>query len=63
MKINIGKEDKIEAKGSVKVIADKGFDLIVKATDCDVDMDLGKVIIRCKTFTIKERKSKTDRRT
>lgn len=58
MKIRIDKENKIEAKSPVSVRADRGFELVVRATDCEVDMDLGRVIIRCKTFGIKEKKAK-----
>lgn len=57
MKIVVDKE-KIEAKGSVSMRADKGLELVFKATDCEVDMDLGRIIVRCKRFSVKERKVK-----
>ena len=56
MKIVVDKE-KIEAKGSVSMRADKGFELVFKATDCEVDMNIGRIIVRCKRFSVKERKS------
>ena len=58
MKINVGKQEQIEAKDSVSLRADKGFELVFKATDCYVDMDLGRVIVRCKRFSVREKKAK-----
>lgn len=45
---------------SMKIKASKGCTLVVKATDCEVDMNLGRVIIRCRNLSVNERK---DRRT
>ena len=58
MKIVVDKEQKIEANGSVNMRAGKGFELVFKATDCDVDMNLGRIVVRCKHFSVKERKVK-----
>lgn len=56
MKIVVDKE-KIEAKGSVSMRADKGYELVFKAGECEVDMNIGRIIVRCKRFSVKERKS------
>lgn len=55
MKIDIDKEINIDAN-SAKVKADKDYVLVVKATDCDVDMNMGRVIIKGKRISITERK-------
>lgn len=53
-------DDVLKNRKFLKVKAERGCTLVVKATDCDVDMNLARVIITCKGFSVKERKLKKD---
>ena len=59
MKIKIDKENQIEAKGLVKISASRGCVLVINAkAGYEMDMNLGRIIVTCKKFSVKERKSK-----
>jgi len=53
-------KNELETRKSLTVKAVRGCTLVVRATDCDVDMNLDRVIITCKRFSVKERNLKKD---
>lgn len=53
MKIT-SKKETIEVGKSASIKSSRGFDLVVRATDCEVDMNLGRVIIHCKRCSVRE---------
>lgn len=54
------KEIILENRKALRVKAERGCTLVVKATDCDIVTDLSRIIITCKGFSVKERKLKKD---
>ena len=56
--MTIDKDHRPSGGGALTVKADRCFELLVKATDCEVDMTLGRVIIRCRRISVKETKTK-----
>lgn len=59
MKIRIDKENEIEPNGLAKISASRGCVLVINAkAGYEVKMDYGKIVVTCKKFTVKERKSK-----
>lgn len=59
MKIKIDKENQIETKGLVKISTSKECVLVINVkAGYEIDMNFGRIIITCKKFTVKQRKSK-----
>jgi len=57
MKLKTPNQQTIDAGKSISVSSGSGFELVCRATDCDVDMNLGRVTIRAKRIKVREVKA------
>ena len=58
MKIDLNKDESIEAGGFIKLKAKKDHLITIRVTDADVDINLGRVVIRCQKAFVREIKKR-----
>ena len=58
MKIYLNNDESIEGGDSIKLKSEKNYVIELRATDADVDINLGRVVIRCQKASVRETKKR-----